>query len=61
MFPLLGLFSSVEETQVSVQRKTTMLEAAESSTLFPCENQGKENHLCEKQQYLLHCCPVRVE
>jgi hypothetical protein len=34
----LGLFSSVEETHVSLQRKPTVLEAAASSTFFPCEN-----------------------
>jgi hypothetical protein len=31
----LGLFSSVEETHVSLQRKPTMLETAASSTFFP--------------------------
>jgi hypothetical protein len=34
----IGLFSSVEDTLVSLLRKTPMLEAATSSTLFPCEN-----------------------
>jgi hypothetical protein len=31
------IFSRVEETHVCLQRKSSMLEAAASSTLFPCE------------------------
>jgi hypothetical protein len=34
----IGLFSCVEETRVSLQRKPPMLEAAASSTLFLCES-----------------------
>jgi hypothetical protein len=34
----IGLFSNVEESHVSLQRKPTMLEAAASGTLLPCEN-----------------------
>jgi hypothetical protein len=34
----IGVFSKVEETQVSLQRKQSVLEAGASSTLFPCEN-----------------------
>jgi hypothetical protein len=32
------LFMWVEETQVSLERKPSMLEATADSTLFPCEN-----------------------
>jgi hypothetical protein len=34
----IGLFSSVEETEVSLRRKSCLLEAGASSTLFPFEN-----------------------
>jgi hypothetical protein len=34
----IDLFSWIEETEVSLQRKPSMVEAAASSTLFPCYN-----------------------
>jgi hypothetical protein len=42
---LIGLFSRLEETHVSLQRKPSMLEAAAASTLFSsvtCVSFGKE-------------------
>jgi hypothetical protein len=38
--------STVEETHVSLQRKPCMLEDAEPSTLFPCENGVSFRMIC---------------
>jgi hypothetical protein len=38
MLPQIGLFSSVEETHVSLERKPSGLEAGASSPLFHCES-----------------------
>jgi hypothetical protein len=38
IFFQIGLFSKVEETHVSLERKPTVLEARASTTLFPCKN-----------------------
>jgi hypothetical protein len=34
----IGLLSTIVETHVSLERKTSMLEGGESSTLIACEN-----------------------
>jgi hypothetical protein len=38
IFFQIGLFSSVQETHISLRRKTSMVEVGASSTLFLCEN-----------------------
>jgi hypothetical protein len=52
----ISLFSWVEETNVSLQTKPYTLEAAKSSTLFPCEN-----GVSLWKEYFLHIRVFKVE
>jgi hypothetical protein len=38
LFLKIGIFSQIEETPISLERKPYVLEEGASSTLFPCEN-----------------------